>query len=40
MRVLKTLLLPVLLILSLIGVDGFRASPAAPPAAFSSSLGR
>ncbi|MDU9416466.1 hypothetical protein [Pseudomonas sp. zfem005] len=40
MRVLKTLLLPVLLILSLIGVDGFRTSPAAPPPAFSSGLGR
>ncbi len=33
MRVFKTLLLPVLLILSLIGVDGFRPSPSPRPAA-------
>ncbi|MGA4635138.1 hypothetical protein ACPA5B_14795 [Pseudomonas solani] len=33
MRVLKTLLLPLLLILSLIGVDGFHAPSALQPVA-------
>ncbi|MCU9946906.1 hypothetical protein [Pseudomonas sp. PDM13] len=44
MRVLKTLLLPVLLILSLIGVDGFRAplpvQPLSPPAVLFPGTGR
>lgn len=44
MRVLKTLLLPVLLIITLIGVDGFRAplsvQPLSSPAVFSPGIGR